>query len=162
MKIINRKLDNSVDEIRKLSFKTDDLCSSEFRFAASGTYTTLLGILFTTGFALKFTWISESTLRIISYIVLFAITVAVMTLWRWNRQLTSTMKDWKDATKRLSDLACDLNDKHHALSSQYQKKSDNLEQLNQHHNVLLAVLSFTGLDVGLGIAEYYSKEGGKK
>ena len=102
-------------------------------------------------FAIKFTWISESILRIISYIVLFAISVAVMTLWRWNWKLISTLKDWQDVTRKLDHYANDLNDKHHVLASEYEKKSDNLEQLNQHYNVLIAVLRMNGLDLGASI-----------
>lgn len=148
---ISRKLDNIINRIEKLNITTDNLCSSEFSFNTFGIYTTILGIVFSTMFAIKFTWISESILRIISYIVLFAISVAVMTLWRWNWKLISTLKDWQDVTRKLDHYANDLNDKHHVLASEYEKKSDNLEQLNQHYNVLIAVLRMNGLDLGASI-----------
>lgn len=84
--------------------------------------------------------------------------IAVMTLWRWNRQLISTMKEWRETSKQLNDLTCDLSDKHNALAFEYQKKSDIHEQLNQHYNILVAVLRFTGLDMKLGITKLYSEE----
>ena len=156
--IISRKLDNLTDQIRQLNYTTDNLCGSEFAQNTVGLYTTILSFFFGTVFALSFTWISGSILRMVSYVVLFAIMIAVMTLWRWNRRLISTMKDWRETSKQLNDLTSDLSDKHNALAFEYQKKSDIHEQLNQHYNILVAVLRFTGLDMKLGITKLCSEE----